>query len=157
MCLYEGLRLKQTLRKKVRGGPPTTPTTFVQAAGVLLEEMLEIEKQRGRDSQGPNSTKNLVENEGDAQTRAAEKINADVSGETLRKGKNVKEKAEADDEPELAATNTRVWLLKPGERQSGGSRTWGACLAKNRYLPNREAPTDSVYVPHRNKIWLYWL
>ena len=116
MCLYEGLRLKQTLRKKVRGGPPTTPTTFVQAAGVLLEEMLEIEKQRGRDSQGPNSTKNLVENEGDAQTRAAEKINADVSGETLRKGKNVKEKAEADDEPELAATNTRVWLLKPGER-----------------------------------------
>ena len=65
-----------------------------------FEEMLAIEKQRGRDSQGPNSTKNLVENEGDAQTRAAEKINADISGETLRKGKNVKEKAEADDEPE---------------------------------------------------------
>lgn len=39
MCLCEGLRLEQTLRKKVRGGPPTTPTTFAQAAGVLLEEI----------------------------------------------------------------------------------------------------------------------
>jgi phage N-6-adenine-methyltransferase len=67
-----------------------------------FEEMLEIEKQRGRDSQGSRttSTKNLVEEEGDAQTRAAEKINADISGETLRKGRNVKEKAESEDEPE---------------------------------------------------------
>ena len=67
-----------------------------------FEEMLEIEKERGRDSQGSRTTssKNLLEVEGDAKTRAAEKINADVSGETLRKGKNVKEKAESDDEPE---------------------------------------------------------
>jgi len=65
-----------------------------------FEEMLEIEKKRGRESQGPNSTKNLVESDGDAQTRAAEKINADVSGETLRKGKTVKDKAESDGEPE---------------------------------------------------------
>jgi len=67
-----------------------------------FEEMLEIEKTRGKETQGSRttSTKNLVEEEGDAQTRAAEKINADVSGETLRKGKNIKEKAESDDEPE---------------------------------------------------------
>jgi 16S rRNA G966 N2-methylase RsmD len=65
-----------------------------------FEEMLAIEKQRGRESQGPNSTKNLVENDGDAQTRAAKKVNADVSGETLRKGQKVKKKAESEDEPE---------------------------------------------------------
>jgi ParB-like chromosome segregation protein Spo0J len=67
-----------------------------------FEEMLEIEKQRGRDSQGSRSTsgKNLAEVEGNAQTRAAERVNADVSGETLRKGKNIKDKAESDDEPE---------------------------------------------------------
>jgi len=71
-----------------------------------FEEMLAIEKERGRDSQGsgPTSTKNLVEVDGDAQTRAAEKINANVSGETLRKGKKVKEKAESGDE-----TAQREW------------------------------------------------
>ena len=45
-----------------------------------FEEMLEIEKRRGEEPQGPNSSKNLLESEGDAKTRAAEKINADVSG-----------------------------------------------------------------------------
>jgi ParB-like chromosome segregation protein Spo0J len=65
-----------------------------------FEEMLEVERERGRDSQGPNSSKNLLENDGDAKTRAAEKINADVSGETLRKGTKVKEKATSEDEPE---------------------------------------------------------
>jgi len=66
-----------------------------------FEEMLEIEKQRGRGSQGSRATssKNLLEEEGDAKTRAAEKINASTSGETLRKGKKVKDKAESDDEP----------------------------------------------------------
>lgn len=63
-----------------------------------FEEMLAIERQRGQDSQGDISTKNLVEDEGDAQTRAAKKINAEVSGETLRKGKKVKDKAGSDDE-----------------------------------------------------------
>jgi hypothetical protein len=46
-----------------------------------FQEMLQIEKERGKESQGPNSSKNLLESEGDAKTRAAEKINADVSGE----------------------------------------------------------------------------
>lgn len=46
------------------------------------------------------SSKNLLEEEGDAKTRAAEKINASTSGETLRKGKKVKDKAESDDEPD---------------------------------------------------------
>ena len=35
-----------------------------------------------------------------AREKAAEKVNADVSGRTLEKGKTVKDKAEADDEPE---------------------------------------------------------
>ena len=65
-----------------------------------FEEMLAVERERGRKSQGPNSSKNLLESEGDAKTRAAEKVNADVSGETLRKGAKVKDKAESDDEPE---------------------------------------------------------
>jgi len=84
-----------------------------------FDEMLEIERQRGRESQGSRSTstKNLVEVEGDAQTRAAEKVNADVSGETLRKGKNVKEKAESDDEPEKVREAAReAWDgLQSGE------------------------------------------
>jgi N6-adenosine-specific RNA methylase IME4/ParB-like chromosome segregation protein Spo0J len=85
-----------------------------------FEEMLEIERQRGRESQGSHSTstKNLVEVEGDAQTRAAEKVNADVSGETLRKGKNVKEKAESDDEPaEVREAAREAWDgLQAGEK-----------------------------------------
>jgi len=75
-----------------------------------FEEMIAIERERGRESQGPNSSKNLLESEGDAKTRAAKKINADVSGETLRKGKKVKDKAESDDEPaEVREAAREAW------------------------------------------------
>jgi len=44
---------------------------------------------------------NLPQTEtGKARDKAAEKVNADVSGRTLEKGKTVKDKAESDDEPE---------------------------------------------------------
>ena len=38
MCLYEGVRLEQTLRKEVRGGPPTTPTTIRVGRLILLQK-----------------------------------------------------------------------------------------------------------------------
>jgi ParB-like chromosome segregation protein Spo0J len=69
-----------------------------------FEEMLEIETQR--QGQGErNDLKNTSGNisgsyESESRERAAEKVNADVSGRTLEKGKTVKDKAESDDEPE---------------------------------------------------------
>lgn len=90
-----------------------------------FEEMLEIEKERGRDNQGTRtdtdsntSTKDLVEVR-DAQTRASEKIDADVSGETLRKGKKVKKKAEQGDD-----TAQEAWEdLKSGDESFHGAYT----------------------------------
>jgi len=64
-----------------------------------FEEMLEIEKERGRDNQGTRTDMEGNTSEKDfsevknAQSRASEKIDADVSGRTLQKGKKVKEKA----------------------------------------------------------------
>ena len=155
MCLYEGLRLKQTLRKKVRGGPPTTPTTFVQAAGVLLEEILTIEQEKAKERKEANLKQNdragnvSDSDEGEAREKAAEKVNADVSGRTLEKGKKVKDKAESDDEPELAATNTRVWLLKP-ENDSAVAHGRGEPVWQKPLLPNRETPTNSPFEPLRD-------
>ena len=69
-----------------------------------FEEMLEIETQR--QSQGErNDLKDTSGNvsgsyESESRERAAEKVNADVSGRTLEKGKTVKDKAESGDEPE---------------------------------------------------------
>ena len=88
------------------------------------EEMHEIEKERGRESQGPNSSKNLLENgEGDAKTRAAKKVNSEVSGETLRKGTKVKEKATSDDEPEeVKETAKEAWeKLESGDESFNGA------------------------------------
>jgi ParB-like chromosome segregation protein Spo0J len=68
-----------------------------------FEEMLEVEKQRAKerkeDATGHREKFHEAES-GRAKDKAAEKVNADVSGRTLEKGKNVKEKAESDDEPE---------------------------------------------------------
>jgi len=76
-----------------------------------FEEMLEVEKEKAKERQGERTD---LENGGEplgkvseksddpqeARDKAAEKVNADVSGRTLEKGKNVKHKAESDDEPE---------------------------------------------------------
>jgi ParB-like chromosome segregation protein Spo0J len=69
-----------------------------------FEEMLEIETQR----QGQGERNDLKDTSGnisgsyesESRERAAEKVNADVSGRTLEKGKTVKDKAESEDEPE---------------------------------------------------------
>jgi phage N-6-adenine-methyltransferase len=75
-----------------------------------FEEMLEVEKQRAKERKEEAGKENLqnvsggnvstTEDDGKAREKAAEKVNADVSGRTLEKGKNVKDKAESDDEPE---------------------------------------------------------
>jgi phage N-6-adenine-methyltransferase len=73
-----------------------------------FEEMLAIEKERAKENMskgGKGERVGNVSNPSDdeptaARDKAAEKVNADVSGRTLEKGKNVKDKAESDEEPE---------------------------------------------------------
>jgi len=70
-----------------------------------FEEMLEIESERAEDriqeggSAGGKGKETFPDpSTGQARDKAAEKVNADVSGRTLEKGKKVKEKAEEGDE-----------------------------------------------------------
>lgn len=71
-----------------------------------FEEMLEIEQERARErnskTAGPDPSKETFPDtdKGQARDKAAEKINADVSGRTLEKGLKVKQKAESDDTPD---------------------------------------------------------
>ena len=71
--------------------------------------MLEVEQERAKDRKshgetapGKNASGNISNSEdtGSARDKAAEKVNADVSGRTLEKGKKVKDKATSEDEPE---------------------------------------------------------
>jgi len=73
-----------------------------------FEEMLEIEQERAKErrkdageqfGKGSGNVSETFEG-GEARDKAAEKVNADVSGRTLEKGKKVKDKAESDDEPD---------------------------------------------------------
>jgi len=75
-----------------------------------FEEMLAIEQERAKERQGQRSdlsdstsAKDFTEVER-ATEKAAEKVNADVSGRTLEKGLDVKKKAESGDE-----TAQREW------------------------------------------------
>ena len=76
-----------------------------------FEEMLEIEEERAKERQAEAGEQNLpttngissgnvsqTNDEERARDKAAKKINADVSGRTLEKGKKVKDKAEEGDE-----------------------------------------------------------
>jgi phage N-6-adenine-methyltransferase len=85
-----------------------------------FEEMLEVEKQRAkkRKDDAGGHVENLPQGDsGKARDKAAEKVNADVSGRTLEKGKNVKDKAESDDEPdEVQEAAQEAWNgLQSGE------------------------------------------
>jgi len=86
-----------------------------------FEEMLAIEKERAKERQGERTD---LENNGEplgkvseksdkpqeARDKAAEKIDADVSGRTLEKGKKVKDKAKSDDEPkEVQEAAKEAW------------------------------------------------
>jgi len=78
-----------------------------------FEEMLEIEKQRAKErkQEATGHKEKFPEGEsGQARDKAADKIDADVSGRTLEKGKKVKDKAESDDEPkEVQEAAKEAW------------------------------------------------
>jgi len=78
-----------------------------------FEEMLAIERERAcdRKTEATGHREKFHEAEsGRAKNKAAEKVNADVSGRTLEKGKKVKDKAESDDEPdEVQKVAEREW------------------------------------------------
>jgi N6-adenosine-specific RNA methylase IME4/ParB-like chromosome segregation protein Spo0J len=94
-----------------------------------FEEMLEIETQR----QGQGERNDLKDTSGnvsgsyqsESREKAAEKVNADVSGRTLEKGKTVKDKAESDDEPEEVREAAReAWDgLQSGEESFNSAYT----------------------------------
>jgi len=74
-----------------------------------FEEMLAVEEERAKERKGERNdlkeepvgnVSHKSEDKERARSKAAEKVNADVSGRTLEKGKTVKDKAESDDEPE---------------------------------------------------------
>jgi len=73
-----------------------------------FEEMLEVEKERAKENMskgGKGERVGNVSNPSDneptaARDKAADKVNAGVSGRTLEKGKKVKDKATDDSEPE---------------------------------------------------------
>jgi ParB/RepB/Spo0J family partition protein len=77
-----------------------------------FEEMLAVERERAKERKERAGKENLqnvsggnsstTDGGGKARENAAEKVNADVSGRTLEKGKKVKDKAESDDEPGAA-------------------------------------------------------
>ena len=87
-----------------------------------FEEILAVERERakGRNSEtAGSSVENLPQTEtGKARDKAAEKVNANVSGRTLEKGKTVKDKARSDDEPEEVREAAReAWDgLQTGEK-----------------------------------------
>ena len=100
-----------------------------------FEEMLAVERQRAakrrQAAQNNDTADEIAESEtfpeqgGEARDKAAEKVNADVSGRTLEKGKTVKDKAESDDEPEDVREAAReAWDgLQSGEESFNGAYT----------------------------------
>lgn len=76
-----------------------------------FEEIRDIEKKRGKNNMSQGGSNERVRNfSKPLEERAAEKVNADVSGRTLEKGRKVKDKAESDDEPdEVQQVAEREW------------------------------------------------
>lgn len=101
-----------------------TPGQIVNEA----EELLEIEKRRGKQKQGKrtdisdNSRKSKSENGGhDSWEKVAEKVG--VSDYSLRQGKQVKDKATSDDEPEAVREAAQeAWEdLQSGDESFNGA------------------------------------
>jgi N6-adenosine-specific RNA methylase IME4 len=94
-----------------------------------FEEMVAIEEQRAKER--TKAEGNQYEGKetfpdhqtGQSRQKAAEKVNADVSGRTLEKGKRVKDKATSDDEPkEVREAAQDAW----NDLQSGDESFHGA-------------------------------
>ena len=103
-----------------------------------------------RNDLDPTSGNSSGSYENESREIAAEKVNADVSGRTLEKGKKVKEKAESDDEPELAATNTHECGYSSRENDNAVAHGRGEPVWQKPLLPNRETPTNSPFEPLRD-------
>jgi phage N-6-adenine-methyltransferase len=100
-----------------------------------FEEMLAVEQERAKerkeanlkegDEQPRRGNVSTSGSKGKARDKAAEKVNADVSGRTLEKGKTVKEKAESEDEPEEVREAAReAWDgLQSGEESFNSAYT----------------------------------
>jgi ParB-like chromosome segregation protein Spo0J len=115
-----------------------------------FEEMLEIEQDRAtqRQSDGGNNEEGR-ENfphpvSGKARNKAAEKVNADVSGRTLEKGYTVKKKAEEGDE-----TAQEEWQkLQTGDTSfHRAKKNVEKAEAEQEIEQQREASTDETTVP----------
>jgi ParB/RepB/Spo0J family partition protein len=81
-----------------------------------FEEIVAIEKKRAKERKEANLKQNdrsgnvSTSDAGKAREKAAEKMDSDVSGRTLEKGKKVKDKAESEDEPEsVRETAKEAW------------------------------------------------
>jgi 16S rRNA G966 N2-methylase RsmD len=113
-----------------------------------FEEMLAIEETRAKErlksagSVGGKGTETFQDpSQGEATQNAAEKIDSDVSGRTLRKGKKVKEKAESDDEPEEVQEAAKdAWddLQSGNESFSGAYQAVKTAQNKAEKRQNRE-------------------
>jgi N6-adenosine-specific RNA methylase IME4 len=92
-----------------------------------FEEMLAIEQERqsqGKRNDLDETSGNVSGSyESESREKAAEKVNADVSGRTLEKGKTVKDKAKSDDEPEpVREAAQEAWdKLESGEESFNGA------------------------------------
>jgi 16S rRNA G966 N2-methylase RsmD len=94
-----------------------------------FEEVLDIEQDRAEErqkeigrNQGQDPSGNVSER-GEARDKAAEKVNADVSGRTIEKGKKVKDKATDESEPEeVRETAREQWeKLQSGDESFNGA------------------------------------
>ena len=91
-----------------------------------FEEMLEVEQKRAKERKdnAGGHVENLPQgDEGKARDKAADKVNSDVSGRTLEKGKKVKDKATSDDEPEeVQEAAQEAWQdLESGDESFSGA------------------------------------
>lgn len=112
-----------------------------------FEEMLAIEKKRAKDrkeanlkkgNEHPEREKFHTRDEGRAKDKAADKIDADVSGRTLEKGKKVKDKAESDDEPdEVQEAAKEAW-----DGLQSGDESFNSAHEK---VKDAEADTDDEH------------
>ena len=130
--------------------------------------MLEIERERAKEREketqleGKNEDGDAVgggnvstpDETGKARDKAAEKVNADVSGRTLEKGKTVKDKAESDEEPEEVREAAReAWDgLESGDESFNSAYT---AVKKAEKKCKRDDGDDdfSQFVSHQTDEW----
>lgn len=126
-----------------------------------FEEMVEIEEERTEEERVQKISDTLSQNSGTRETfpssqsdekrareKAAEKINASVSGRTLEKGLKVKEKAESEDTPEPVRQVAEKQLKKLNEGKSSFHRASKAVEeAEAEHEVEEQEDPESEYKP----------